>query len=455
MESNPDGDTGVPLLIFLSNAISLQAFTPDVYVSLAIMLLLLFASAVVSGAEVAFFSMGKKEIRDLKEEISPRNLQMLELLQAPRTLLASILIANNLFNIGIVITSYYIVSKLFIFHSNWAKFAIEVVLVTFLLVVFGEVMPKILANYRKLPFARFATPFLRLMTRIFRPVSHFLVHSTQIIENRLARKHGKRLVTKEEIDHAIELARDESTTEEEIDILKGIVKFGDIMVKQIMRSRVDIVAIDKSSSCDEVLKIIRESGYSRFPVYEDDLDHIIGFLYAKDLLGYLDKGPDFDWTTLLREAFFVPENKKIEELLREFQRKRVHMAVVVDEYGGTSGVVTLEDIMEEIIGEIEDEHDVEEENQFEKIDEHTYIFEGKTLINDFCREMNIDSHIFDEVKGDSDSLAGLLLELFQRMPDEGESIRYNKYKFEVLEVSDRRIEKVKITITDDEEDDES
>jgi gliding motility-associated protein GldE len=259
-------------------------------------------------------------------------------------------------------------------------------------------------------------------------------------------------VTREEIDHAIELARDESTTKEEIDILKGIVKFGDITVKQIMRSRVDLVAIDRESTFDEVLKIVRESGFSRFPVYENDLDHIIGFLYAKDLLGYLNKDAEFDWVPLLRPSFFVPESKKIEELLREFQRKRIHMAVVVDEYGGTSGIVTLEDIMEEIIGEIEDEYDVEEAGFYEKIDEKTFLFEGKTLINDFCRVMGIDSHLFDEIKGDYDSLAGLLLELFQRMPEEGESVRYNKYRFEVLDVSDRRIEKVKITVIDDEQD---
>lgn len=451
MESNPDGDLGVPLVFKFLSGLSTQPLTIETYIALALTLLLLFASAVVSGAEVAFFSLGKQDIKELKGSKESRDQLLLSLLKMPRTLLATILIANNLFNVGIVMISYFIISSIFVFNDPWARFAIEVVFVTFLLVVFGEVVPKILANYRKVEFAHFSAPVLGVLSKVFHPFSRFLVHSTQVIENRLAKKQGSQTVTKEEIDHAIELARDESTTEEEIDILKGIVKFGDITVKQIMRSRVDIVAIDSKTSFDEVLKIVRESGYSRFPVYENDLDHIIGFLYAKDLLGYLNKDASFDWGFLLRPSFFVPESKKIEDLLREFQRKRIHMAIVVDEYGGTSGIITLEDIMEEIIGEIEDEYDVEEADFYEKIDENTYIFEGKTLINDFCRVMGIDSHIFDEVKGDSDSLAGLLLELFQRMPEEGETVRYNKYQFEVLDVSERRIEKVKITVIDDEQ----
>ena len=452
MESNPDGDLGVPLVIKFLSSFSTRPLTVEIYIALAVTILLLFASAVVSGAEVAFFSLGKKKIKELKGSRNSRDQLLLSLLNMPRTLLATILIANNLFNVGIVVTTYFIITSLFVFSDPWFQFAVEVVFVTFLLVVFGEVVPKILANYRKLEFAHFSAPVLGVLSRALNPLSRFLVRSTRIIENRLAKKQGADFVTREEIDHAIELARDESTTKEEIDILKGIVKFGDITVKQIMRSRVDLVAIDRESTFDEVLKIVRESGFSRFPVYENDLDHIIGFLYAKDLLGYLNKDAEFDWVPLLRPSFFVPESKKIEELLREFQRKRIHMAVVVDEYGGTSGIVTLEDIMEEIIGEIEDEYDVEEAGFYEKIDEKTFLFEGKTLINDFCRVMGIDSHLFDEIKGDYDSLAGLLLELFQRMPEEGESVRYNKYRFEVLDVSDRRIEKVKITVIDDEQD---
>ncbi len=452
MESNPDGDLGVPLVIKFLSGFSARPLTLEIYIALAITILLLFASAIVSGAEVAFFSLGKQNIKELKGSKASRDHLLLSLLRMPRNLLATILIANNLFNVGIVVTTYFIISSTFVFEDAWAQFAVEVVFVTFLLVVFGEVVPKILANYRKLEFAHFSAPVLGVLSKAFHPLSGFLVRSTRVIEKRLAKKQGAHFVTREEIDHAIELARDENTTEEEIDILKGIVKFGDITVKQIMRSRVDLVAIDRENSFDEVLKIVRESGYSRFPVYENDLDHIIGFLYAKDLLGYLNKDASFDWAALLRPSFFVPESKKIEELLREFQRKRIHMAVVVDEYGGTSGIVTLEDIMEEIIGEIEDEYDVEESDFYQKINENTFIFEGKTLINDFCRVMGIDTHLFDEIKGDSDSLAGLLLELFQRMPGVGESVRYNKYRFEVLDVSERRIEKVKITVIDEGQD---
>jgi gliding motility-associated protein GldE len=448
LESNPDGELSSQLIFVFYSIISTNPLNVEALIALGVTVVLLVASATVSGAEVAFFSLSSSHIGELKETESKNHERILNLLHKPRTLLATILIANNLFNIGIIVTSYYIISSVFHFDQPLAKFVTEVLLVTFVIVIFGEVVPKVYANHSKMNFARFAAPILFFLRKVFLPASKMLVESTRFIEKRLQQKNGKGQVTKEEIDHAIELARDDSTSSEEIDILKGIVKFSDIAVKQIMRSRVDIVAIEKKLPFNKVLDKILESGYSRFPVFDENLDRIEGFLYAKDLLKYLDYDDTFDWSILIREPFFVPENKRIEELLREFQQKHIHLAIAVDEYGGTSGIITLEDIMEEIIGEIEDEYDVGEEISYQQVDSHTFVFEGKTLINDFCKVMDIDSAIFDQVKGDADSLAGLLLELFQKIPAVNETITYNKYSFEVLSVTRRRIQKVKITELD-------
>lgn len=445
MESNPDGELSSPYCFLFNYIISASTLNAEALIALGIALVLLIGSALVSGAEVAFFSLTKGHIGALKKTDSKIHKSILNLLGKPRLLLATILIVNNLFNIGIIITGYFIISVLLHFEYLWAKLAFEVLVITFTIVVFGEVVPKIYAGNSKLKFAKLAAPPLVIFCKIFQPVSLFLVRSTRVIENRLHRKRGNNTVTKAEIDHAIELARDDNTSREEIDILKGIVKFGDISVKQIMRSRVDIVAIEKDLPFNRLLEKVLESGYSRFPVFDDNLDNIKGFLYAKDLLKYLDQEGDFDWSILIRDPFYVPENKRIEELLREFQQRHIHLAIAVDEYGGTSGIITLEDIMEEIIGEIKDEYDVGEEISYQQLDEHTYVFEGKTLINDFCKVMDINAAIFDEDKGDADSLAGLLLELFQKIPTINESVTYNKYKFEVLSVTRKRIQKVKIT----------
>jgi magnesium and cobalt exporter, CNNM family len=420
-----------------------SAFSIELIFSFVLLVLLLFGSAMVSGAEVAFFSLTQKDQLGLKEKDSEKNNRILKLLSSSRKLLATILIANNLFNIGIIITAYYIIQSLFEFNNLLITFLVESIAMTFVIVLFGEVMPKVYANYHNVRFARFMATPLIIMQAMFKPLSMIMVRSTTLLEKRLSR-HGKHF-TKEELDKAIDIATEQSVTREEKDILKSIVQFGDIAVKQIMRSRMDIVAIDEAENFEVVYATILKSGFSRIPVFRDTLDHIIGLLYTKDLLNYLDESEKFDWRKLLRKPFFVPENKKIEDLLKEFQNRRVHLAIVVDEYGGTSGIVTLEDIMEEIIGDIVDEYDEMENTGFEKIDEYNYIFEGKTLLNDFCREWDIAQEYFDEVKGDADSVAGLMLELFEKIPQKNEKVSFKEFTFEAFDVSSKQIIKVKVT----------
>lgn len=456
MESNPEGEHYQELITSLFSTLHFNPITEEIIFALLAMVLLLLGSALVSGSEVAFFSLGQSKLSELNDG-DKKVKRLLLLLERPRLLLATILIANNLFNIAIIILSAFVLNLWLGFGdpsseiSPVVEFAIGVLLVTFLLVLFGEVIPKVYANYHNVNFALSMSGPLLFMRNAFRPLSMVLVNSTKVLEKRLTQNQNMQ-VTREEVDHAIELATDEDTTPEEKEILKGIVKFGDITVKQIMHPRMDIVAIEVEEPFSEVFKIVLESGFSRIPVYRDNLDQIEGILYAKDLLKYLDEPDEFDWQKLIRKVFYVPETKKIEHLLKEFQQKHIHLAIAVDEYGGTSGIVTLEDIMEEIIGEIKDEYDIQEELEYEKINDREYLFEGKTLINDLCKVMNIKSDYFDEAKGDADSLAGMLLELFQKMPEQGETLDYNNFSFEVLSVTKKRIEQVKVVYQDEDED---
>lgn len=455
MESNPEGEYYQEPIISILSTLHFNPLTEEIVFALLAMVLLLLFSALVSGSEVAFFSLGKSRLGELDE--SNRKVQrLLLLLERPRLLLATILIANNLFNIAIIILSAFVLNMWLGFGapesdvSPIVEFAIGVLLVTFLLVLFGEVIPKVYANHHNLNFALSMAAPLLFLRRAFQPLAMILVNSTRVLEHKLS-QHNNSQVTREEVDHAIELATDANTTPEEKEILKGIVKFGDITVKQIMHPRMDIVAIDMDEPFSKVFATVLDSGFSRIPVYQDNLDQITGILYAKDLLRYLDEPDTFEWQKLVRKVFYVPETKKIEHLLKEFQQKRIHLAIAVDEYGGTSGIVTLEDIMEEIIGEIKDEYDIQEELEYEKISDKEYRFEGKTLINDVCKVMNIKADYFDEVKGDADALAGLLLELFQKMPIQGDCIAYNNFSFEVLSVTRKRIQQVKVIIRDDEQ----
>jgi gliding motility-associated protein GldE len=413
------------------------------------MLVLLFFSAMISGSETAFFSLTPQHLSDLRESQTSTGKLMLWLLERPKRLLATILIANNFVNVAIVILSSYIVALWFNLASfPVLAFLVQVIVITALILLFGEILPKMYASVYPVRFAKNMAGVLKGLIRVFYPFSSLLVNSTSFLDKRIARK--SHIISRSELSDAIEITAGESTPEEGKKILQGIVKFGDIEVKEIMRSRVDVVALDIQASYTEVMDVIVKSGFSRIPVYTDNFDNINGILYVKDLLPHLDKNTHYDWKNLIRNAFFVPENKKINDLLQEFQERKIHLAIVVDEYGGTSGIITLEDVLEEIVGEITDESDSgTEEFVYEKIDEHTYIFEGKTTINDFCKIIEIDDDIFDEGKGESDSLAGLILELEGKIPEQGDETSFMNYVFKIIEVDLKRIKRIRVTITEE------
>jgi len=434
-----------------------------------LVILLLICSALVSSSEVAFFSLTPNDLEKLEQENSPASQNIIKLKDTPRTLLATILISNNFINIGIVVISdfilrgllpvetceYWVSSALSFFPKTLLgvsagvciHFIITVIGVTFLLVLFGEVAPKVYAKLNNVKLAKMMSGTLLGLNGFFQPLSRVLVKGTNLIENRLVKKTSS-VTSKEDIDSAIELAvKDDTNAEQEIDILKGVVKFGETTAKQIMRSRVDVIAVDFRIQFNELMKVIRESGFSRIPVFDEDFDNITGILYVKDLLGHLEESKDFEWQVFIRpNVLYIPEAKKINDLLKEFQKQRLHMAIVVDEYGGSSGLVTLEDIMEEVIGEIRDEFDDEIEVDFQKIDDLNYIFEGKTLLNDVCRVIGVDTNTFDEIKGEADSFAGLILEIVGQIPKVNREIPYNQYQFKIVSVTKRRIEKIQITL---------
>ena len=467
-------EKGSPLLAFTSLLLFSTFFSWEVFLGLGAVILLLICSALISGSEVAFFSLNYNDFEKLENENEPNSARILALKEKPRMLLATILISNNFINIAIVIISDFVLNKIFpeSVFLGWANsllktfpflevvstaettagvisFLIVIVGVTFLLVLFGEIAPKFYATINNLKLSRLMANPLTIMMILFSPVSRILVNWTNTIERRLAeRTKGSGLTSREEIDEAIELtAISDAEIEQEADILRSIVKFGDVSVTQIMRSRIDVIAVDYRISYQELLDVIKESGYSRIPVYTEDFDNVSGILYVKDLLGHLQEKPDFKWQDLIRtNVLFIPESKKIDDLLKEFQRMRMHMAVVVDEYGGSSGIVTLEDILEEIIGEIKDEFDDDNELIYRKLDENNYIFEGKTLLNDFCRVLGVDTSRFDEIKGESDSLAGLLLELYGELPIKDTEITYDTFSFKIVASNKRRIEQVLVTL---------
>jgi len=406
------------------------------------MIFLLALSGFVSGSEVAYFSLSPGEISSMKENKGRMSRMVLQLLSFPDRLLATILITNNFVNIGIVILSAYISNSLFVFSGPpWVAFLIQVVAITALILFCSEIFPKIYANRFSAQFARFTAPGLRFFEKVFYPISSFLIYSTSIVNRRLIKRTGNLSI--DDLSDALELT--ESDLPEEKDILKGIVRFGNIDVCDIMRSRVDTIAVEINTNFRKLLTIINESGYSRIPVYEDTFDQIKGILYIKDLLPSLQEAADFNWQALIRPSYFVPESKKINDLLKEFQSNRIHMAIVVDEYGGTSGIVTLEDILEEIVGEITDESDAEE-LPYEKIDDHNFVFEGKILLIDFYKVLRLEDDYFDKVKGEADTLAGLILELRGEIPKLNDKLAYRNLSFMIVSVDQRRIKKIKVTI---------
>ena len=429
------------------NTITLNFLRPidsESMISIIVLIGLLATSALISGAEVAFFALKPQELVKINNQESKRAKLIKDFLSRPKELLATILIANNFANVGVIILSTYISESLFDFQgSELMQFLIQIVIITFLLLLFGEVLPKVYANNKAISFAKFMALPLSFLEKIFKPISAILIASTSIIDRKI--KNNKHNLSVDDLSNALELTSTENENKDEKKILEEIVKFGNTDVKQIMRSRIDITALDYKSSFTDVLKTIEKTGFSRIPIFEGSFDLIKGILYIKDLLPYLNKGENFKWNKLIRDVFFVPENKKIDDLLKEFQEKKIHLAVVVDEYGGTSGIVTLEDIIEEIVGDINDEFD-DDDIIYSKLDKTNYVFEGKTALKDFYRIINIGGENFEQKKGEADSLAGFIIENTGNFPEKGESINFENYKFSIEDVNNRRITRIKVTL---------
>jgi len=401
----------------------------------------------VSGSEVAFFSLKTQDLDAIRSQQKKLHESLTELLDHPKTLLATILISNNFINVGIVILSSFISEKVFNFGDNRTlALLIEIGLITSLILLFGEVLPKVYATRNPLTFSATMSKPMMVMRGFCRPLSRVLVNSTNLIEKRL--RNTSENLSVDDLSQALELTNNESTNTDEQKILEGIVKFGNTNVRQIMKPRMDVVSIDQEWDYSRVMEIILDSGYSRIPVYEESFDQVRGVLYIKDLLPHIDKGQNFDWLTLLREPFFVPENKKIDDLLKEFQERKIHLAIVVDEFGGTSGIITLEDVIEEIVGEISDEFD-DDELVYSKLDELNYVFEGKTHLTDFTKVLDVDEDQFQEASGDADTLAGFLLEMSGKFPETHEELEFNDITFKVESKDGRRITRIKVTLPEE------
>lgn len=444
---DPDIDPYLWMLWILAS-ILFKPFTFKVVISLILTLVLLLCSALISGSEIAFFSLNPSQMEKIRLRKERSTKIIIKLLGTPKRLLATILIANNFINVAIIILSALIINSTFDFSGfPVIGFIIQVVVITSILLLIGEIIPKIYANQNALRFSLVMARPLQLLNQIFYPLSSLLINSTSFIDKRINRKGHD--ISISELSDAIEITADENTPEEETKMLKGIVRFGDINVSEIMKSRIDVTAVDITLGFKDLIKIIRDSGFSRIPAYENNFDNIKGVLYIKDLLAHLHKNDDFNWRFLLREAFFVPENKRINDLLHEFQERKIHLAIVVDEYGGTSGIVTLEDIIEEIVGEISDEFDRDvNEINYSHLDDNNYIFEGKTSLNDFCKIIGIEDDIFDDVRGESDTLAGLILELEGSIPGKDDVIKFQGFSFRISAVDNRRIKQIEVNISD-------
>ncbi|MCY7352830.1 MAG: gliding motility-associated protein GldE [Cytophagaceae bacterium] len=409
-----------------------------------ILMVLLGLSAIVSGSEVAFFSLSADERARCRDSDSAIERKIVRLLDRPQLLLATLLIFTNLLNITFITITAYLTSQLLGNGvEKWVGILVQTVGVTFVIVFFGELIPKVWANQNNLRFLRYTAPIIATASRVFRPISVPLMGISNVIEKRVQRKGYT--ITAEELTHALEITTGQGTSAEQKEILRGIVNFSSIAARQIMQSRMDITAFDVELDFHELMDKINKSGYSRVPVYRESLDKIEGILYIKDLLVHLDNDENYQWQTLIRPPFFIPESKKIDDLLHDFQEKRVHMSIVVNEYGETEGLVTLEDIIEEIVGDIQDEFD-EEEVDYTRLDANTYVFEGKTPLANFCKILDIDLEVFEKVRGESESLGGLLLELFARLPKANEEIRHANFQFRIISADTRRIKRVRVVV---------
>ena len=404
---------------------------------------LLFASGFASGSEIAFFSLSPADLSELDEEKTEEDQHIKQLREDSERTLATILITNNLVNVTIIMLFGYFFDHTVNFgQAWWLEFLCITVLLTFLLLLFGEIMPKVYAGQQPLRFCRGAVNGILLCRKLFYPFASIVVSSGRLADKVVQKENH--VLSVDDLEQALELT-DKEDIKDEQRILEGIVRFGDETAKEIMTSRQDVVDLDFRSTFQEVLQCIVENNYSRIPVYQDNSDNIRGILYIKDLLPHLTKGASFRWQSLIRPPYFVPETKKIDDLLREFQENKVHIAIVVDEFGGTSGIVTLEDVLEEIVGEINDEYDEDEKN-YQRINSNTYVFEGKTLLSDFYKILNLDDETFEEVEGDADTIAGLLLEIKGEFPKLHEKIDFQNITFEILEMEERRISKVKVVV---------
>jgi len=411
-----------------------------------VLIVLLFFTFVISGAETAFFSLTHKDINMLKTKQQPNYKRIISLVEDPKILLGSLLVANCLITISIIIISNILLSNFLDprpVNALWIEYVIKVVVVTTITILFGVVMPKILAAQNNIRFAKDSGSIVELIYLIFKRAGFWVIKYSDIVEKRLSKNGGG--YSLEELDFAIDLTGDSNSTLAEKNILKGIIKFGNISVKQVMKTRIDVHGIDTSISFGKLIEQLGDLHYSRLPVYEEDLDKVVGMIHTKDIIQHINKPDDFNWHSITRDAYFVHEQKMIEDLLREFKAKHIHFAIVVDEFGGTSGIVTMEDILEEIIGDIKDEFD-EDEINYTKIDDNNYIFEGKVMLNDVCKAMQISIDTFDEIKGESDSLAGLVLEIAGAIPKQEETISSGAFTFSILEIERNRLLKIKITI---------
>ncbi|MBQ2554237.1 MAG: gliding motility-associated protein GldE [Prevotella sp.] len=417
--------------------------TAGTYVAAALAALLLIASGFASGSEIAFFSLSPADINELQQERTETDRRINLMLEDSERTLATILITNNLVNVTIIMLCNYVFAHTVDFGKAYVlQFLCITVLLTFLLLLFGEIMPKVYARQNPLRFCRRAVAPLMVLRRMLWPVEWVLLRSGVIAEKVVKKENV--MLSVDDLEQALELTDKEEIRDEQ-SMLQGIIRFGDETAKEVMTSRQDIVDLDIKCSFADVLKCIVENNYSRIPVYQDNTDNIRGVLYIKDLLPHLSKPSTFRWQSLIRPPYFVPETKKIDDLLRDFQNNKVHIAIVVDEFGGTSGLITLEDILEEIVGEINDEYDDEQRN-YVQLNDSTYVFEGKTLLSDFFKVLQTDDEVFDEVAGDADSLAGLILEIKGDFPKVHDIIEYKNFRFEILKMEERRISKVKVTV---------
>lgn len=426
----------------ISNLVVFQPITTGIVLAAILAAFLLLLSGFASGSEIAFFSLSPQDLDELEPDKRSEDSRIVMLRDDSERTLATILIANNFVNVTIIMLCNYIFGSLVKFKSEWLEFLCITVLLTFLLLLFGEIMPKVYSRQTPLKFCRRVVGGVMFLRKLFWPLETILIRSGMLAEKVMQKEN--RQLSVDDLEQALELT-DKNDIKEEQSMLQGIIRFGDETAKEVMTSRQDIVDLDIRSSYADVLKCIVENNYSRIPVYQDNTDNIRGVLYIKDLLPHLGKPASFRWQSLIRPPYFVPETKKIDDLLREFQDNKVHIAIVVDEFGGTCGIVTLEDILEEIVGEINDEFD-EDEKTYSKLNYNTYLFEGKTLLSDFCRILQIDDDEFSDVEGDADTLAGLLLEIKGDFLSIHEKIDYQNYTFEVVGLEERRISRVKVII---------